>query len=181
MKNTAMQERLGDEILSFIDSRKSLMLSSINEEGEPYASYAPFAVTEENDGFYVLLSTIAVHAKNLLANSKASVLIIEDEDSARELFARLRCNYSVNAEYIKHGTDAFEKAVKVLENRHGERSRQLSELSDFHMFKLTPKGGRYVTGFGRAYMLAGDSLTAESINHLRDGHMKRDTKEAVTA
>ena len=46
------------------------MLSSITEEGAPYASYAPFALTEQQDGFYVLLSVIAVHAKNLLANSK---------------------------------------------------------------------------------------------------------------
>ena len=175
MKNTAMQNRLGDEILSFINSRKSLMLSSITEDGEPYASYAPFALTEEQDGFYVLLSTIAVHAKNLLAHAKAAVLIVEDEDSAKELFARLRATYHVAAEHIAHGTEGFEKGVQALEARHGERSRNLSELSDFHMFKLTPNSGRYVTGFGRAYMLAGDSLTAESIDHMRDGHQKRET------
>ncbi len=174
MKNTALQERTSDEILSFIDSRKSLMLSSLTEEGTPYASYAPFAVTEEENGFYVLLSTIAVHAKNLLANTKAAVLIVEDEDTAGELFARIRTTYSVDAENIKHGTEAFEAAVKVLEARHGERSRNLSELSDFHMFRLKPTGGRYVKGFGRAYNLAGNSLTAESIDHLRDGHVKRE-------
>ncbi|MCK5881234.1 MAG: pyridoxamine 5'-phosphate oxidase family protein, partial [Sinobacterium sp.] len=79
MKNVAMQARLSDEILTFINSRKSLMLSSLNEDSSPYASYAPFAITPESDGFYVLISTIAVHAKNLLANAPASVLIIEDE------------------------------------------------------------------------------------------------------
>ncbi len=181
MKNTAMQDRLGDEILEFIDSRKSLMLSSLTEGGEPYASYAPFAITPENNGFYVLLSTIAVHAKNLLANPKASVLIIEDEDSAGELFARIRTNYGVEAEHIEHGSEAFEKGVQTLEARHGERSRNLSQLSDFHMFKLRPTGGRYVKGFGRAYMLAGDSLTAESIDHMRDGHVKRDSAEEIKA
>jgi len=174
MKNTAMQDRLGDEILNFIESRKSLMLSSTTEDGAPYASYAPFALNENKNNIYVLLSTIAVHAKNLLTNPKAAVLIIEDEDSAGELFARIRTNYQVEAEHIEHGTAAFEAGIVCLENRHGERSRNLSELSDFHLFKLVPTSGRYVKGFGRAYMLAGDSLTAESIDHLRDGHVKRD-------
>ena len=181
MKNIAMQDRLSEEILAFIDSRKSLMLSSMTEDNEPYASYAPFAMTSDQNGFYVLLSTIAVHAKNLISNPKASVLIIEDEDSADELFARIRTNYKVEAEHIEHGTEAFEQGVKTLESRHGERSRNLSELSDFHLFKLTPLGGRYVRGFGRAYMLAGNSLTAESINHLRDGHVKRDITETAKA
>ena len=175
MKNIAMQDRLDKEILSFIQSRKSLMLSSITEEGAPYASYAPFALTEQQDGFYVLLSVIAVHAKNLLANQKAAVLIVEDEDSADELFARIRTTYQVDAEHIAHGSDGFEQGIQSLEARHGERSRQLSELSDFNLFKLTPNSGRYVKGFGRAYMLAGNSLTAESIDHLRDGHQQRES------
>lgn len=173
MKNIAMQERLTQEILAFIDTRKSLMLSSTTEAGVPYASYAPFAITPEQDGFYILISTIAVHAKNLLANAPASVLVIEDEDSAEELFARIRINYAVLAEHIEAGSESFNKGVNTLVERHGERSRNLSELSDFHLFKLVPTAGRYIKGFGKAYTLAGGSLTSESIDHLRQGHVKR--------
>lgn len=171
MKNQKMQQRLSEEVIEFIHSRKSLQLSTVTQTGEPYASYAPFALDEEC--LYVLLSEIAVHATNLLHTPKASVLIIQDEDSAEELFARVRVNYSVNAEMIEAGSERWRDGIAILADRHGERINNLSQLSDFKLFKLTPKGGRFVKGFGRAYTLAGDSLAGEVVNHMTDGHKKR--------
>ncbi|MEM9257261.1 MAG: pyridoxamine 5'-phosphate oxidase family protein [Pseudomonadota bacterium] len=171
MKNEAMAERLGDEIMSFVSGRRSLMLSSLTEEGLPYASYAPFALGK--DCLYVQLSDIAVHAVNLKANQQASVLIIEDEDTAQELFARIRVSYRVRAEHLAHGSEEFNEALARLVARHGDRPASLSELSDFHMFQLWPEGGRYIKGFGQAYSLAEGSLANRSLTHLRDGHKPR--------
>ena len=56
----------------------------------------------------------------------------------------------------------------------GERIDNLSELADFKLFRLTPTGGRYVKGFGRAYTLEGGTLAGGDIGHLREGHKKRD-------
>ncbi|AFV00370.1 HugZ family protein [Simiduia agarivorans] len=172
MKNQKLEQKLSDEVMAFIGNRKSLHLASIAPAGEPYASYAPFAIGDEC--LYVLLSEIALHAVNLQANPRASVLIVEDEDSAPELFARIRVNYSVQAELIAHGAPDWDVGVAALVARHGERSKNLSELADFRLFRLKPLGGRYVKGFGRAYQLAGNTLAGESIDHLRDGHKKRE-------
>jgi hypothetical protein len=81
MKNTAMQERLGEEIKDFINSRRSLQLATVDEDGAPFASYAPFAA--DDDSFYVLLSDIACTGCNLAREPRASVLVIEDEDTCR--------------------------------------------------------------------------------------------------
>jgi hypothetical protein len=159
-------------VLEFIGSRKSLQLASIQQDGSPYASYAPFAIGDEC--LFVLLSEIAVHALNLQHNPVASVLIIEDEDSAGELFARKRVNYSMKAQLIEHGADGWQAAINTLADRHGERINNLSELSDFRLFRLNPQGGRFVKGFGRAYALAGETLAGEVVNHMTDGHKKRD-------
>lgn len=172
MKNTAMQTRLGDEVLAFLQSRKSLQLATLREDGSPYASYAPFAIGAEC--LYVLLSEIAVHAVNLQNNPLASVLVIQDEDSAEELFARVRVNYSMRAELLTFGTECWQLGVDTLIARHGDRVRSLSELDDFKLFRLLPQGGRYVKGFGRAYSIAGQTLGGESLDHMRDGHRQRD-------
>ena len=172
MKNRVLEFELKEEILNFIDSRKSLQLSSITQDGRPLASYAPFAIGDEC--LYVLLSEIAIHAVNLQSNPLASVLIIEDEDSAGELFARLRVNYSVDAEHIEWEDDRWQQGIDTLATRHGDRMSSLSELKDFKLFKLSPTGGRYVKGFGRAYALSGGSLVGGQIEHLRDGHKKRE-------
>jgi len=177
MKNTAMQARLGDEVRAFIDSRRSLQLASLGEDGVPFASYAPFA--RDDDSLYVILSDIAIHGRNLLRDSRASVLVIEDEDTAGELYARVRVSYQVAAEELAVGSEAWERGVDLLEARHGERPRNLSKLADFRLFRLRPKAGRYVKGFGKAYTLEGGTLAVTTINHLREGHRRREDDQAA--
>jgi len=171
MKNQHLEASIQSEVLAFIASRKSLQISSITEEGGPYASYAPFAIGD--NCLYVLLSEIAMHAVNLQNNPAASVLIIEDEDSANELFARKRVNYSMRVDCAEFQSSEWQTGIDSLAERHGERVLKLSELADFKLFKLTPQTGRYVKGFGRAYSLSGASLAGELVDHLRDGHKKR--------
>ncbi len=174
MKNKALETRIGDELMAFIDSRKTLNLSSLDETGYPYASYAPFACGDEC--FYVLLSDIAVHGRNLRNNPKAAVQIVEDESQAHTIFARIRVNYQIHAEAIAHDSGAeFNAGIDALRARHGDRIDNLARLTDFHLFKLIPLGGRYVKNFGRAYSIAGKTLTGKSIEHLRDGHKTRAT------
>ncbi|OOV87302.1 HugZ family protein [Oceanospirillum linum] len=170
-KQQKLAVKINRDVMDFIESRKSLFLSSIQPDGKPYASYAPFAIGDEC--LYVLLSEIALHAINLQHNPEASVLIAQDEDSAKELFARIRVNYSVNAELLETDSAAWSEGVDILEARLGERIRNLSQLSDFRLFRLKPQGGRFVKGFGAAYTLVGNSLAGEDVNHLREGHKKR--------
>lgn len=180
MKNKAMELRLSDELENFLHSRMTLHLSSLDQEGHPYASYAPFAIGE--DCLYVLLSDIAVHGINLRQNPKAAVLIVEDESEAQTIFARIRVNYQVMASHIPHDSGAdYEAAVECLYQRQGERIHNLSKMTDFNVFKLTPLGGRYVKDFGRAYSIAGNSLVGENLEHLRDGHKPREGATALTS
>lgn len=176
MNNKGLETQIQDEIMAIVNSRKSLMLSSLDEEGLPYASYAPFAVGD--DCLYVLISEIAVHGKNLQLNPQASVLIIEDEDSADELFARLRVFYRITAENMEPESEGWLQGLACLQGRHGERITNLSQMSDFKLFRLQPNGGRYVKGFGKAYQIEGGTLAGESLSHLRDGHKKREQASA---
>lgn len=172
MKNKTLEARLGDEVKKFIETRKSLQLSTVKIDGTPFASYAPFAIGDEC--LYVLLSEIAVHATNLQHNPKASVLILEDEDNCEELFARLRVNYSIDAEMQVWDSEEWHQGLKALADRHGERIINLSDHEDFKLFKLKPTGGRYVKGFARAYSLLGGTLSGEAIDAMNDGHKRRE-------
>jgi putative heme iron utilization protein len=179
MKNTAMEQRLNDEVRGFIDTRRSLHLASQCDDGYPYSSYAPFA--RDDQYLYVLLSDVAVHGGNLAREARASVLIVEDEGTSNELYARIRVGYQVQAEELDVGSPRWEHGVQCLEARHGERPRKLSALSDFRLFCLTPVTGRYVKGFGKAYTLTGDSLAGAVIDHLREGHRPREKQEEAAA
>ena len=172
MKNKGLEKRLSEEIRSFIGGRKSLQLATIQQDGSAYASYAPFAIGDEC--LYVLISEVAIHGVNLQLMPEASVLIIEDEDSCGELFARIRVNYTVSAQLLDWDSQDWHEGIGVLASRHGERISNLSRHEDFKLFKLKPMGGRYVKGFGRAYTLVGNSLAGEVIDPLREGHKPRE-------
>jgi heme iron utilization protein len=171
MKNQRLQEKLNNEVLDFIESRKTLQLASINEDGTPYASYAPFAIG--NECLYVLLSDIAVHGSNLYQTPTASVLIVQDEDSCDEIFARIRVNYAMKVEHLSLDSEAWFEGLDALMARHGDRISQLSQLSDFKLFKLVPSKGRFVKGFAKAYSLLGNTLAGEDVQHLSEGHKRR--------
>lgn len=178
MKNKSLEKKLELEIEQHISSRRTLMLSTLNQEGHPYASYAPFAF--DDSALYVLLSEIAIHGHNLVLHPKASVLIIEDEDTAAQLFARKRVCYQVTAEHIADDDARWQQSIDILANRHGERITQLSQLSDFKLFRLSPDSGRYVKGFGKAYTIEGGSLVGQGLSHLTEGH-RRKTPEPIPA
>jgi putative heme iron utilization protein len=179
MKNKGLELKLSEEILTHIESKKSLLLSSLDENGVPYISYAPFAY--EEDCFYLLLSDIAIHGKNLALNAKASVMVIEDEDTACELYARIRVSYQIEATLIEDTSSQWEKGIQILTDRLGDRVLKLSELSDFKLFKLTPITGRYVKGFGKAYTIEGKKLGGTNLSHLTVGHQKKPSKTLTTA
>ncbi len=164
MKNQAMQSRLNAEVMDFIQARKNLQLASLDADGAPHASYAPFGVGD--NCLYVLLSELASHGVNLQRDPRASVLIIEDEATAENLFARLRVNYSVRAELIQRDTADWHTGIDTLVERFGEFPAQLTQLQDFKLFRLVPTAGRFIKGFGRAYSLQGNTLAGENVEHL---------------
>ena len=171
MKNLAMQTQLQREIESFLASRNTLHLATLTANGEPYASYAPYALGD--DCLYVLLSEIAVHAVNLQHNTAASVMVIEDEDAAQERFARVRLSYAIDAQLLNCHSPEGRIGLARLEARHGERIESLAQLDDFKLFRLVPREGRFVKGFGKAFALSGRSLTGITVDRLRGGHRKR--------
>lgn len=171
MKNKKLETALSDEIQALLADRKSLMLSTIDADGEPYASYAPFAL--ENQNIYLLISEIALHALHLQRHPRAAVLIMEDEDNAEELFARCRLAFQVSATQIQTGSEQWLAGINVLARRHGDRINSLSQLADFKLFRLASLGGRYVKGFGKAYQIQAGSFDGQDLAHLTDGHTPR--------
>ncbi|HIT74365.1 MAG TPA: pyridoxamine 5'-phosphate oxidase family protein, partial [Candidatus Avipropionibacterium avicola] len=75
----------------FLASRKTLVISSTDEQGRPFVSYAPYVA---HDGkLYVYVSQIAEHYWHLVANDTVSVLLIADEADSANLFARQRVRF----------------------------------------------------------------------------------------
>jgi len=169
-----------DEILQeahdFRAAFGSLLLATADAQGVPNASYAPY-VTDDAGCYFVYVSELATHTANLRAIPWASVLFIEDEDKAQQLFARRRLTCDCSVEAIGRGTPLWEHVLDRLEERHGKLMAMLRGLQDFHLFRLVPLKAGYVRGFAQAYELGGAQLS--EIRHVNDkGHRPKDAASA---
>ncbi|MEZ9405702.1 heme utilization protein HutZ [Vibrio sp. 10N.286.48.F5] len=168
VKQERLQGRLGPEIKEFRQECRTLQLATVDEEGRPNVSYAPFVQNQE--GYFVLISDIARHARNLKANPQVSLMMIEDEESSKQLYARKRLTFDAQASVVERETELWTQVIGQMQERFGEIIDGLSQLQDFSLFNLKAENGLFVKGFGQAYQVSGDDLV--DFVHLQEGHKK---------
>lgn len=140
------------EVESFLETFQTLIMASLTPEGEAHASTAPY-VRLGND-FYILISTVAQHGRNLLINPKVSLLFVEDESQCIQPFARKRVTIESAVSEVVRNDPMYSAVIERLcAHFDADLVTSLMQMGDFHLFKLSPKSGSVVMGFGKAYRL----------------------------
>ena len=149
----ALDTKLKSECEQFIDGFGSLLLSTLNPDGSPDLSYTPFVDYEGQ--FLILTSHLSAHTGNLINDSRATVLFIEDESRCEQIYARRRLRFQCEAQRFAKETKAWNKLIDLFAERFGQIIDTLRTLPDFELFALTPQGGQWVKGFGKAFDFRG--------------------------
>tara|TARA_Y100001960_G_scaffold146177_1_gene154858 strand:+ start:522 stop:1034 length:513 start_codon:yes stop_codon:yes gene_type:complete len=154
-----------------IDKMQTLMLSTVDSQGNPNSSYAPSIVDEKNN-FYIYISKLSKHTENLLNNPHISMMIIEDESKSENIFGRKRFTMDAVASEIDRDSNEWEDKINLMEKKFGETISFLKNMTDFYLFKIKPHHGLLVHGFARAFHFIGDNL--DEIKHLNEqGHTEK--------
>lgn len=135
----------------------SIIMSTVNKEGIPDASYAPF-VSDDDKNIYIYVSGLATHTQNIHNHPFVSILFIEDEVKTKQIFARRRLIFNCTAKLVERESEKWQQIVDKFQIRFGELISTLRSLPDFRIFQLTPKNGRFVIGFGAAYNISSDNI-----------------------
>jgi len=143
---------------AFANQRQSLMLSTVDSQGEPHASYAPF-ISDAQRRLYIYTSELSAHTQHLLAHPTASVLLAVDEADSPQIFARPRLTYTCEVSEIDRHSPQWDVQMAQFDQRFGAIMGMLKTLQDFHLFCLTPVEGRFVLGFGAAYAVNPQDLS----------------------
>jgi putative heme iron utilization protein len=145
---------IGAEAERFRAGFRSVVIATVGADGAPDASYAPY-ITDSDHHFFICVSGLARHTRNLAETARADLLFLQDEGAAANLFARVRLSYACRAELIARETAEWTPLTDRFERAFGDIAAVLRTLPDFRVFRLVPLSGRYVRGFGQAYHLAG--------------------------
>lgn len=136
-------------------SRQGALATLLPGTGAPYCSLVN--VASAPDGAPILLiSTLALHTKNLLADPRVSLML--DERVAGDPLEGSRIMLSGDA--FKTETDAAAVARRRYLAAHPS-AETFVDFKDFSFFTIQPSGAHLVAGFGRIFDLVPEQILAD--------------------
>ncbi len=151
MSEVKQAKPIAPKVKELIANSKSLIMATVDADGLPTSSYAPFVEIENT--FYILVSFMAKHTKNLSEGRAVSVLFIEDESATKQIYARERLTVQARPKQIERDSEQWNFVIDRLKERHGKILDVIAEMKDFILIGLHPEKGSYVNGFGSAYFV----------------------------
>jgi hypothetical protein len=161
-------------------SRQGALATLMPGSGDPYCSLVNLA--SHPDGSPILLiSRLAVHTKNILADGRVSLML--DERAAGDPLEGARIMLSGRAEPAEDERDLLQRRYL---NAHPS-AEAFVLFKDFSFFRIHPTGTHLVAGFGRIVDLKPDQFLtdlsgAEDLLAAEQGaveHMNADHRDAM--
>jgi len=144
------------EAQQFLFSTNKAILSthSAKYEGYPFGSVAPFVLNHQGMPT-ILISSIAEHTKNIIQNSKVSLVVFDNE---ADLQANARLTLLATAEQ----TDKNNELMRARYLRYLPQAEQYFDMHDFTFYTLHIDHARFIAGFGKMGWLEGTELIIPS-------------------
>jgi len=149
------------EARRLLESRKTVVMATADKDAMPHVSYAPFVHIAPH--FYVYTSSLSQHTKNMLENANVSVMFVEDEADASNIFARKRFTVVCGIGIVARESDEWNDVLSRFESTFGEIFSMIRPLGDFTLFRLLPGLGLFVRGFGQAFEIGPAMSSAKHV------------------
>jgi putative heme iron utilization protein len=161
--------------------RGALSTIALEPPGSPFGSVVTYGLDDAGrPSFFV--STLAEHTRNLDADKRASLLVVEDTPAGADPLASARVTLVGTVGEV---TDADERAAARAGYLAANPSAFYVDYGDFRCLRLEPAAVRYVGGFGRmswvdaaAYAQARPDPLAPAAAAII-GHMNADHADAL--
>lgn len=143
------------ELDTFTQNFQSLTLATVSKDGIPFASYAPF-VEDEKGKYYVCVSGHVQHSHNMNETKKVSIMFLEDEKEAGHPFGRKRLYFDAKVKKFDKDDERQEKIANLFTEKFGDKVAFMLKMPDFRIYRISPKEGSLVLGFGAAFRVGKD-------------------------
>ncbi len=140
------------EARQFLRSTHSGILSTFSAkfDGYPFGSVAPFVLDHDCQPI-ILISNIAEHTKNIIANPKVSLVVFAGTD---DLQANARL--TLIGEAVK--TDKSDTNLRARYLRYIPQAASYFDMHDFAFYRIQIAQARYIAGFGKMNWMDGDEI-----------------------
>lgn len=151
-----MDQQSEQTLAHLIRSTRIAALGTLHK-GEPNPAMVAYAVAEDFSAFYIHVSRLGKHTTDMETDPRVSLLIAETDDRRPDPQTLARLSIRGTAEILPRTDPGYAQVKKLYLARFPE-AEQLFSLGDFNLWKITPKGGRFVAGFARAFNIVLETL-----------------------
>nr|WP_255522885.1 pyridoxamine 5'-phosphate oxidase family protein [Aquitalea sp. ASV11] len=130
----------------------TLATHSAQLAGYPYATVLPYVLDEQHRPL-LLISALAEHTRNLLADGRCSLAVLQK--GAEDVQAEARLTLLADAQRIEADDLLLQRFL-----RYQPQAEDLLQL-DFMFFRLLPQRLRYIGGVGRMGWLEAEELNPD--------------------
>ena len=130
-------------------------------DGAPNTAMVAVSFDDDFSAFHILISRLGRHTRDMESDPRVSLLFTETDDLRSDPQTLARLSLNGTAEMLG-GTDPEYDQVKSLYLARFPSAGQLFSLGDFNLWRIRPRGGRFVAGFGRAFNVVPEALKKAS-------------------
>ncbi|MGZ5476742.1 MAG: HugZ family pyridoxamine 5'-phosphate oxidase [Thermoanaerobaculia bacterium] len=178
---TAPEPSYAERVRTLLETESvgTLATQSVRHPGFPFASVMPYALTGDGSPLF-LISGMAVHTQNLVADSRASLLVMQSGSGADPLGSP-RATLLGSA----HRIDEPEESLRQEYLKRHPPARHWIGFSDFSFFRLDVAHIYFVGGFGVMGWVEHSDYASAAPDPLADAapgimeHMNRDHTDAL--
>jgi len=137
------------KLASLIRGTRVAALGTLHD-GEPNLAMVAIAVESDFSAFYIHVSTLGKHTRDMQADPRVSLLLTETDDHRPDPQTLARLSLNGTAEMLPRTNPHYPQVRHAYLARFPE-AEQLFSLGDFNLWRISPKGGRFVAGFAQAF------------------------------
>jgi putative heme iron utilization protein len=150
-------DELSEQTLARLIRETRIAALGTLHDGEPNLAMVAYSFAEDFSAFYIHVSRLGKHTADMENDPRVSLLITETDDRRTDPQTLARVSIRGMAEILPRTDPGYAQVKQNYLERFPE-AEQLFSLGDFNFWKITPRGGRHVAGFGRAFNLVPEVL-----------------------
>lgn len=139
-----------------IRNTRTAALGTIHD-GEPNLAMVAVAIEEDFSAFYIHVSKLGKHTRDMEKDPQVSLLLTEADDGRADPQTLARVAIQGTADVLPRNASDYPRVKNIYLTRFPE-AENLFSLGDFNLWRISPRGGRFVAGFARAFNLVPEAL-----------------------
>lgn len=151
-----MDEATAAQLSQLLRERSVAALGTLHA-GAPFVSMVPYAIAPDGSGLLIHVSRLASHTKDMQADARVSLLVMQEMESGTSALALPRASIQGAAHEVAPDSPQLPAFSAAYLGRFPD-AEQLFGFADFSLFRIQPESVRFVAGFAQAHSCSGETL-----------------------